>query len=134
MTKPVVLLVTLAMLAPTVAPAFNARNNLKVAETKPSVFEVVGRPGTSPRNYWCAAGDFVVRTAPAPKARVYLVRGPGPSISQPGRKAVQFTTDPRAAGIASTEPSMSVSVTAVGDNMSAAEAQQFCYNNIETGR
>lgn len=130
MSKSVLFVLGFALSLPSSAPAFSARNNLKVAAVDRAVFEVVGRPGSGAREFWCAAGDYLIRSGTASNTRLYLVRGRGPSVSQPGKKAVQFTTDPAAAGVTPTEPGLVLNVSQVGDNLSAAAAHEYCFASI----
>lgn len=102
--------------------AYNWHDVFAVSET---VFEVIGRPGSGAADYWCAAGDYV-RHALRDKAtrRIYIWRAIGPSVIQSGRRAVHFSLT--APENASTSPGYSLSVKAVGDNLTAAAAFQYC--------
>jgi len=55
------------------------------------------------------------------------VRGPGPGVTQSNRKAAQFTMQPDVAGIEPVTPHITLSVTAIGDNLSVASARQYCH-------
>jgi hypothetical protein len=119
--------VVAALLVPEVALAWWAWNRHEVLPVSKSVFEVIGRPGSGPREYWCGAGDYVYRNMGAPGVqRVYIVEAIGPSVNRPGKKSVKFSLTPPK-GV-STSPGYSLSVKAVGDNLSAAAAQQYCYD------
>lgn len=112
---------------PNIATAWQAWNQHEVYPLSNGVFEVVGRPGSGAADYWCAAGDYAYRNLrTASVQRVYIYRGIGPSVSEPGRKAIQFSLTPPAG--ANTEPGFTLSMHRVGDNMRAAAAQQYCYD------
>lgn len=112
---------------PDIALAWRAWNRHEVLPVSEGVFEVVSRVGSGPREFWCGAGDYVYRNLRAPGVqRVYIVRPIGMSVNRPGRKSVQFSLSPPQ-GV-STNPGYSLSVKAVGDNLSAASAQQYCYD------
>src|SRR6056297_2209196 len=100
---------------PSGAFAFNAENRHKVAPVDGAVFEVVGQPGSSPANFWCAAADYARdRLGARDNARVYLVAGRGAAQSEPGRTGVRFTLEPGAAGITPVRPQLSLSVDVIG--------------------
>lgn len=104
-------------------------NRFPVAQVDNATFEVIARGGrVGARDYWCAAGDFGLSQGIRSNTRVYLAGAEGPSVTQPGRKAVRFTFDPQAAGLTPIAPQLTLSVDAVGDNMSLVAAQQFCGN------
>lgn len=118
----------LGMAAPMPALAWTAWNRHKVNDLGQGVFEVVGRVGSGPQQYWCGAGDYVRRALGMPAAqRVYIWRPLGPSASQPGKKAVQFALSPPKG--ASTEVGLSLSVARAGDNLSASMAQSYCHTS-----
>ena len=119
-------LVTALAVLPLSAHAFTAQNRHKVADIGGGVFEVVGQPGSGARQFWCAAGDYAFSRGAATNARVYLVEGRGPSVSQPGRTAVRFTTNPQAAGITPINPQLTLNVKAIGDNLRVASAREYC--------
>lgn len=102
--------------------AYNWHDVLAISKT---VFEVIGEPGSAAADYWCGAGDYV-RHALRMSAtrRVYIWKAIGPSVAQPGRKAVQFSLSPPEN--TSPSPGISLSVKAVGDNLTAAAAFQYC--------
>ncbi|MCF6232317.1 MAG: hypothetical protein L3J36_04350 [Rhodobacteraceae bacterium] len=113
------------------AEAWRARNWHQVYPVSPTVFEVVGQAGSGAADYWCGAGDYVRHLLRMPAVqRVYIWRAIGPSVVQPGRKAVQFSLgppeDPENKVVA---PGYSLSVKAVGDNLTAAAAFQYCLDN-----
>lgn len=119
-------LVALIALTPGWASAFRSQTRNEVNPVSDGVWEVVQRPGTSASDYWCSAGDFAIRQlGAAATQRVYLWRALGPSATQSGKAAVQFSFSAPAG--ANTTPGYSLSVKAVGDNLTAAAAQQYCY-------
>lgn len=116
------------MLSPLSASAFRALNWLQVNPMPGGVFEVVGEPGSGPIQYWCAAGDYARQVlGVAANQRIYIVRGRGPSETTDRRSAVQFSlTKPPG----DYQPSYSLSVTAVGENLRAASARFYCEPRI----
>jgi hypothetical protein len=113
------------MCAPGLALAWRALNDHEVYPVSKGVFEVIGRPGSGPAQYWCGAGDFArSQLRVAATQRIYIWKAVGPSATQPGKKAVQFSlTAPEGAN---TTPGYSLSVKTVGDNLNAASAYQYC--------
>lgn len=113
------------ILAPGGGMAYRAINWHEVYPVSETVFEVVGRVGSSAADYWCGAGDYV-RNAMGYEAarRIYIWRAIGPSESKPGKKAVQFALAPPEG--ANTTPGLSLSTKAVGDNLMASAAFQYC--------
>ncbi len=111
------------------AEAWRAKNWHQVNVVSPTVFEVVGQPGSGAADFWCGAGDYVRHFLRKPAVQpVYIWRAIGPSIGQgggqSGRKAVQFSLSPPATKI---EPNgYSLSVKAVGDKLTASAAYQYC--------
>ena len=131
LTAALALALTLATTAAQ-ADTFRALNRPHVNALPNGDFEVVSRVGAGPAQFWCAAGDYTIRALRAPSAsRVYLVQRTGPSVTEPGRKAVTFslrkppTTDER-----SQLGRYFLSLTAVGENLNAALAQQYCYDHL----
>jgi len=112
-------------LTPGWAVAYRAFNRHEVFPISDTVFEVVSEVGASAADYWCGAGDFVRHSMRAGATRrIYIHRGIGPSVSRPRKKAVQFTLIPPEN--ADTSPALTLSVRAVGDNMTSAMAYQYC--------
>jgi hypothetical protein len=110
------------------AEAWQAKNWHQVYPVSPTVFEVVGQAGSGAADYWCGAGDYVRHSLRMPAVqRVYIWRGIGPSVGKSGRKAVQFSLNPPGDKVA--PPGYSLSVKAVGDNLTAAAAFQYCLDN-----
>lgn len=112
---------------PISAHAFTTNNSYGVAPVNEAVFEVVSRRGaSSPRGFWCAAGQYAFSLGVRTNTRIYLVSGRQPSVTDPGRTAVRFTLAPEAAGITPINPQLSLSVDVPGDNVSVAAAREFC--------
>lgn len=116
---------------PEAALAWRAWNRHEVLDVSPGVYEVIAKPGygTSAKDYWCAIGDYAIRILKTSAVqRVYLWAPVGPSVNQPGRKAVQFSLQPPPG--ANTNPRLSLSTKQVGDNLSASSAQSYCYDGV----
>lgn len=119
------LLVAVLVAMPGWVGAWRAHNWHDVFAVSKTEFEVIGRPGSSAADYWCGAGDYVRHALRMPATtRVYIWKAIGPSVVQSGRKAVQFSLSPPEN--ASASPGISLSVKAVGDNLTAAAAFQYC--------
>ncbi|MEM6385134.1 MAG: hypothetical protein AAF718_02745 [Pseudomonadota bacterium] len=101
---------------PTVAPAWLAENGLIVRQ-KGSGFEVPYRGLTGARDFWCAAGDYVIRELEMPPdTRIYRT-------SKPPRRAgqgVRFSL--RAEGATRT----GLLVWSEGRGLTASFAREFC--------
>ena len=116
------------------AQAFTAINGLDVNRLQ-SGFEVVARDGAGPRQIWCAAAQYTrVVQRDGPTTRIYIAEGYGPSVTDPGRKGVRFTT--RAANVASSvRPgeggNYSVSLRKTGFNLTVSHAESFCVDVFE---
>ena len=113
-------------LIPTLGAAWKAHNRHDVYPLDNGIFEVVSEVGSGPIDFWCGAGDYAYRELrTASVQRVYMWRGIGPSVTRPGKKAIQFSlTPPPGADI---RPSVTFSLHDVGDNLRAGAAQQFCF-------
>jgi hypothetical protein len=119
------LLATALVMIPVWGGAWRAYNWHDVFAVSKTVFEVIGRPGSGAADYWCGAGDYVRHALRQPATtRIYIWRAIGPSVVQSKRKAVQFSMAPPEN--ATTSPGYSLSVKAVGDNLTAAAAFQYC--------
>ena len=67
----------LIMACATPASAFIAENSLIVRSTGGGTFEVPYRGLSGPRDFWCAAGDYVIRELGLPpNTRVYRTSSP----------------------------------------------------------
>ena len=88
------LLAALALLTlPTTASAWMAQNGLKV-ECAPGGFHVPYRGLSGPRDFWCAAGDYVVRElGMSPDTLIYRTSSP-PRRSGQG---IRFSLNPEGA-------------------------------------
>ena len=124
-TKTMMAVATLAML-PVGASAFTATNFLRVKPVAGSVFEVIGKPAASTGDYWCAAAQYINYTGTlSATQRIYVVRALGRSETTGRSSAVQFSTQQPAE--AETRRSFVLSVSEVGETLSAAAARSYCY-------
>lgn len=129
--KPVAILAIAAVSSlPLPAQAFTGERGNPVADIGNARFEVVAGGGTGPKTYWCAASQYARFLGLTSGDRIYLARGPGPSQTVPDRRAVQFTTDPQAAGVDPLDPQSGLSVDIPGDNLSVVQAQQYCTQGL----
>lgn len=127
MKKTILFAAACAVAWPAMASAFVAENLLRVNALSTSEFEVVENVSAGAKDFWCAAAQYAISQGAVANTRLYLVQGPSPSETVPGRKAVKFTTDPEAAGITPVNPQLVLSVSVVGDNLATVAAQQYCY-------
>jgi len=129
MFRPVCLALGIALAATSAnADIWRAVNQHEVAALKGGGFEVISEVGAGAADYWCGAGDYVRRRLGARGTqRIYISRALGPSVARPGKSSVQFVLTPPPGADTSTR--LSLSVKAVGDNLSAAMAQQYCYGD-----
>lgn len=108
--------------------AYRAINRHEVYPVSETVFEVVGRVGSSAADYWCGAGDYIQNALGYEVVRrIYIWRAIGPSETISGKKAVQFALAPPKGADAT--PGLSLSVKAVGDNLTAAAAFRYCISD-----
>jgi hypothetical protein len=118
--------VGLIMSSPGMADAWRARNYHEVNAVSDSVFEVIGRPGSGPAQFWCGAGDFArVVLNVKPTQRIYVWRGRGGSATRPGKTSVQFAFSP-APGSEDFRPGLTLNIKQAGDYLNAAAARQYC--------
>lgn len=125
-------LALLMLSVPTWALSWYAWNRYEVFPISDSVFEVVERPGSAggANDYWCGAGDYAQRVLKTrTNQKIYIWKAIGKSVTKPGNRAVQFSLN--APANASASPGYSLSVRAVGDSLSTAAAQRYCYDNLE---
>ncbi|MBL4769022.1 MAG: hypothetical protein JKY94_15145 [Rhodobacteraceae bacterium] len=127
------LLLSVVLLSiPTWALSWYAWNRYQVFPVSDSVFEVVERPGSTggANHYWCGAGDYAQRVLKTKtNQKIYIWKAIGKSVTKPGARAVQFSLNAPANPSAS--PGYSLSVKAVGDSLSTAAAQRYCYDNMD---
>ena len=131
MKKLIALVLTAASigtLVPQAADAFRARNSGAINPIDANVWEVVPRGSrTSPRDFWCSAGDYAHRGLNADwSARIYVVRGLGPSLTTQRRSAAHFTMNPQAAGITPTSQGVTVNQLAVGYSRTVGQGVNEC--------
>lgn len=97
----------------------------QVTPLKDGTYQVRPVGGSSaPVTYWCGIGDYAVRTLGVSNSqRIY--------ISKPyekGVRTVEFSLTPPPG--ADTDPGYSLTVNRVGENLSAASAQNYCFDNF----
>lgn len=108
------------------AQTFFATNWLNVNPISASTFEVVLKPGASPRSVWCAASDYSGRRLGRYNKTELIVKSAvGPAVTQANRKGVVFTIDPSQVDVPPTK-SYSVSIKKVGASMGVGHANGFC--------
>ncbi len=89
-------------------------------------FEVIATQGPASGDFWCGAAQYALADlGKGATQRIYVTRGRGPSVKKGDKQAVQFTFSPPASGAVE---SQSISVDIVGNGMSAAQAQAFCFD------
>ena len=119
-----------ATAVPLPVAAFTGRKGTQAAQINDKVFEVSLRRSGDGQAYWCGAADYARRVLKAPwSARIFVVRGEGPSVNPKRRNAVQFTLDPGGAGVTPTGPSLSLNRMLVGDSMTIQKANVYCTSN-----
>lgn len=126
-----VLALIVMLAAPTAAMAFRAQNTLKVNPEGNGQFEVIQRGGMSgAADIWCAAGDYALRRlGAAANQRVYLVEGKHIARTEERRRfGYSFSLTPPAQALQQTP--LTLSLNAVGDNLRAISAQQYCYDRL----
>ncbi|WP_425043905.1 hypothetical protein [Primorskyibacter sp. S87] len=88
------------------------------------IIEVISLKGPSAADYWCGAGQYAGAILGKPAStRIFVWRGRGPSSGGSTRPSVQFSLDPPPGGAVE---SMSNSVEIVGNQLSIAQAQNYC--------
>lgn len=111
---------------PASADTFRAINWLNVSPITETEFEVVLKPGASPRGVWCAASDYSWRRLGRDKKTDLIVKTPaGPSVTQPEHNGVVFTIDPNQVEVTPTK-SLTVTTKRVGASLSVGHAKMFC--------
>lgn len=102
-------------------------NGVRVNPVNSAIFEVVPRGSGRTNDIWCGASEYARRALGAGwKTRVYVARGRDVSVTTGRRSSVQFTIDPRAAGITPIEGGFFRTGFAVGDSMSVSQANGMC--------
>lgn len=97
----------------------------EVTPLKDGTYQVKPVGGSSAAvTYWCGIGDFAVRTLGVSNAqRIYISKA-----YEKGVRTVNFSLTPPPD--VDTTPGYSLTVKRVGENMSAASAQDYCYDNF----
>ncbi|MDA7967076.1 hypothetical protein [Ruegeria sp.] len=102
---------------------FGLVNQTEVTPLENGVIQVKAAGSSAPVAYWCGVGDYAMRTLRTKATqRIYVSRA-----YERGARTVLFTLTPPPG--ADTDPGYSVTVKRVGENMSAASAQRYCYDN-----
>lgn len=122
---------TIAMgLSASEAQAFRTINSHQVFAVDEDSVEVIRRPHSGPGPVWCAVGDYaqsVLRMQS--NARIFIERGPGPSLTRPGYVSFVFTTT-APAGFEPDAPSpLTLDLGRVGDNLSVVAAYMYCMDD-----
>ena len=106
------------------ADSFKSINRLDVNPLTATEFEVVQGRRSSPKKIWCAASDYTQRAlGQSSKTDITINTPSGPSVTEPGRKAVGFTIDPNQM---TPVKSSTVTIKTVGASLSASHASTFC--------
>ncbi len=101
-------------------PAFRAT----VTPLKDGTYQVATHGSSAAIAYWCGIGDFAIRTLRVPtNQRIYVSR-----VYEKQTRTVQFSMTPPEG--ADTSKSYSITVSRVGENMSASGARSHCFDNI----
>lgn len=110
---------------------FLARNRMSAnpIPAKAGLFEVFQRATAGAPDYFCVAGEYV-RFGKRLHAStdIYVLRGPGPSVTRPGRRSVIFSyvKYDDILDMTEGERGYSVSVSRPGYFLSAGHAAAFC--------
>ncbi|WP_170775791.1 hypothetical protein [Ruegeria lacuscaerulensis] len=123
-------IVAIAIVVPGLAQAvgvgfrLNPAIRINVADKGNGVYEVSTRGTSAPVAYWCGIGDYAIRTLRTKATqRIYIYRA-----YEKQTRTVQFSLTPPEG--ADTSTSYSVTVKRVGENLSAASAQGYCFDNF----
>ncbi len=112
-----------------------ARNRMRAADVpgQPGLFEVFQKATAGAPDYWCVAGEYTrYQLHQHNTTRIYLVRGLGPSLAWPGRKAVLFSYVKRddLPDLSVAEKGYSVSIRKPGYHLSAGHSSAFCAKSV----
>lgn len=122
-------LIVAAVLSLSAVPGY-ARGYLKsqldVNPTSQTTFEVIEDNGAGPNQIWCAAADYSTSQLRMPSGRLYISTPRGPSVTEPGKKGVSFSTQP----LDGVSGRATNSIKEVGANLRVGHAIQFCRDNI----
>ncbi|SDC61511.1 hypothetical protein [Ruegeria marina] len=81
--------------------------------------------------YWCGAGDHALTRLGKPgNQRLYVWKGPSPSLARPGEQAVTFGFTPPPQGAA---PALTNDVGIIGNTLSVAQAKKTCDERTASG-
>jgi hypothetical protein len=121
-----VALLLLPTLAQAVGVGFGFRPGYRATVTQldNGNYQVVTHGSSAAIAYWCGIGDFAIRTLGVPTSqRIYVAKAYDKQT-----RAVQFSFTAPEGG--NTSKSYSITVSRVGENMSASGAQSHCFDNI----
>lgn len=94
-------------------------------------FEIVGRITSSPNQFWCGAGNYALtKLRTAANQRIYVARTVVPNAAYQGQPSVLFSLTPPPG--ANTQTGVTLAVDRVGENLSAAQARAYCYDQTLT--
>ncbi|WP_254444601.1 hypothetical protein [Ruegeria arenilitoris] len=97
----------------------------QITPLKDGTFQVKPVGGSSAAvTYWCGIGDYAVRTLGVSNSqRIYVSKA-----YEKGARTVNFSFTPPPG--ADTKSGYSLTVNRVGENLSAASAQNYCFDNF----
>ncbi len=97
----------------------------QITPLKDGTYQVKPAGGSSAAvTYWCGIGDYAVRTLGVSNSQRIYVSKP----YEKGVRTVNFSLTPPPG--ADTSPGYSLTVNKLGENLSAASAQNYCYDNF----
>lgn len=135
--KPITGILALAVcLSGSVAQAdYWARNRMAAATVplRAGYFEVLQKATARPKDYFCAAGEYVrYGERLSNTLDIYVVRGLGPSITHPRRHSVIFSyvRYDDIPVMSAAEKGYSVTVSRPGFFLSAGHASAFCKSSV----
>lgn len=107
------------------AATIGEEDNMVINRLTDTDFEVVQTHPMGAAGFWCGAATFIERrNGLSELTPIYLRRGPGPSVTEPGRRAVVFSTSN--AGLPPAVVRRTVSVDRPGDMIKSVHARRFC--------
>lgn len=117
---------TAASTASAAGGKYTARNSMRIVgdASDPGRFDILQRAGNGGADYWCAAGEYVIRGRGLdPATRIFLVQPLGKG--RLGRNSIGFTITPDTS-LVSSGNGATMSMKRVGQNWSAAHAYGQC--------
>lgn len=123
----IALIAGLAFSIPQAGAAFTSKLGARVNPVNSAVFEVVPKSSGTGQVFWCSAADYAQRALRASwQARIYIARGRAPSVTTGRRSSVQFTLDPKTAGVTPAPSSLSLNALKAGESMTVQQAHGYC--------